>query len=78
MKKYIFLTFEWTTYQPNSESSEPDIENIQMIWTINWNSKEDAFENLKKENEWLLNTSFNEIYCHELKDNDFTYFNLKN
>ncbi len=40
MKKYIFLTFEWITYQPNSESIESDVENVQMLWTINWNSKE--------------------------------------
>lgn len=78
MNKYIFLTFEWITYQPNSESIEPDVENVQMLWTIEWNSKKEAFENLKKENSWLLDTSFNEIYCHELRDNNFTYFNLKN
>ena len=77
MNKYIFLTFEWTTYQPNSDSQEPDIENVQMLGTISWKTKDEAFENFKKENEWVLKTSFNEIYCHELKDDNFDYYNLK-
>ena len=77
MNKYIFLTFEWFTYQPGSESSESDVENVQMIWIWKWESKQEAFEDLKKENSWLLETNFNEIYCHELKDNNFDYFHLK-
>ena len=77
MNEYIFLTFEWYTYQPESEASEPDIDNVQMIWISKWNSKEDAFENLKNDNEWLLETNFDEIYCHELRDHNFTYFYLK-
>lgn len=75
-KKFIFLTFEWYTYQPNSISSELDIENVQMIWISEWKTSKEAFENLKKENEWLFNTSFNEIYCHELLDNKYEYFYL--
>lgn len=31
MKKYIFLTTEGYTYQPNSESIEPDCDNAQLI-----------------------------------------------
>jgi len=77
MNKYIFLTFEWTTYQLNSELQESDIENIQMLWIVNWKTKKDAFENFKKQNKWILNTNFNEVYCHELKDDNFDYFYLK-
>ena len=76
-KKFIFLTFEWYTYQPDSISSEPDIDNIQMIWIWEWKTKEDAFEDLKNNNDWLLKTNFNELYCHELKDSNFNYFYLK-
>jgi hypothetical protein len=77
MNKYIFLTFEWYTYQPNSEATDPDIENVQMLWIWEWSSKNEAFEDLKDKNKWLLETSFNEIYCHELKDTKFDYFYLK-
>ena len=31
MKNYIFITEEEVTYQPNSTSPEPDIENCQVI-----------------------------------------------
>ena len=77
MNKYIFLTFEGFAYQPESESSEPDVDNVQMIWIGEWNTKKEAFEDLKEKNPWLLDTSFNEVYCHELKDADFDYFYLK-
>jgi len=77
MNKYIFLTFEWYTYQPNSEATEPDIENVQMLWIWEWSSKNEAFEDLKDKINWLLETSFNEIYCHELKDTKFDYFYLE-
>ena len=47
MKDFIFITFEGYTFQPNSESDIPDIENMQVIgFSKGLNSKE-AFENLK-------------------------------
>lgn len=74
MNNYIFLTFEWTTFEPGGDN----VENVQLLWLWKWNSKKEAFENLKLENEWLLHTKFNKTYCHELKDNKFDYFYLKN
>lgn len=74
MKKFIFLTFEWFTQEPNWN----EIENVQMLWVWEWIDSKQAFENLKKQNEWLLETSFDEIYCHELVNNDFEYYYLKN
>lgn len=73
MNKYIFLTYEWSTIQPNWD----DIENVQMIWIWEWSSKNEAFIDLKIRNEWLMDTSFDEIFCHELKDSDYDYFYLK-
>lgn len=73
MRKFIFLTFEWFTQDPNLS----EIENVQMIWISNGKDSKDAFENLKKENEWLIDTAFNELYCHELKNKVFEYFSLK-
>ncbi len=77
MKDFIFITFEGYTFQPNSESDIPDIENMQVIgFSKGLNSKE-AFENLKTKNSYLLETTFNEIISIELKDKKFEYFNLK-
>ena len=71
MKNYIFITEEGVTYQPNSTSSEPDIENCQVIGFVKGNNEDEAFKNLKKENEYLLDTNFNEIICMELKNEDY-------
>ena len=77
MKDFIFITFEGYTFQPNSNSDIPDIENMQVIgFSKGLNSKE-AFENLKTKNSYLLETTFNEIISIELKDKKFEYFNLK-
>ncbi|RLC36428.1 MAG: hypothetical protein DRH33_07030 [Candidatus Nealsonbacteria bacterium] len=71
MKNYIFITEEGVTYQPNSTSPEPDIENCQVIGFVKGNNEDEAFKNLKKENEYLLDTNFNEIICMELKNEDY-------
>lgn len=76
-KDFIFITFEGYTFQPNSNSDIPDIENMQVIgFSKGLNSKE-AFENLKIKSSYLQETNFNEIISIELKDKKFEYFNLK-
>ena len=68
-KSYIFLTLDGYTFQPDSRSIEPDIENLQVIgFTSGVNSKE-SFQNLLKENEYLLKTNFDEVLCYQLDDN---------
>lgn len=71
MKMYIFITEEGSTYQPNSVSADPDIENCQVIGFAKGTNENEAFKNLIKENEYLLDTSFNEIICIELKYGDY-------
>jgi hypothetical protein len=44
MKNYIFLTSEGYTYQPDSESSESDIKNLQVIGVSAGNNSQMAFE----------------------------------
>lgn len=73
MRKYIFLSFEWFTQEPNWN----EVENIQMLWITKWLNATDAFENLKNENDWLKESSFSEIYCHELLDDNYQYFYLR-
>lgn len=74
MKSYIFITEEGFTYQPNSESPEPDIENCQVIGFAEGNSPEEAFDNLIAENGYLLGTNFDEIICYELRHKNYHEF----
>lgn len=69
MKKYIFLTTEGYTYQPNSESIEPDCENAQLLGKTEGNNQEEAFENLLKKYPYLKDSNFEEVYCYQLTDN---------
>ncbi len=69
MSSYIFLTNEGYTYQPNSNSIEPDCENAQLIGISNGENQQEAFENLIKERENLKKFNFDEIYCYKLDEN---------
>ncbi len=69
MKHYIFLTSEGQTFQPDSDSVEPDIENLQVIGFASGVNQEDAFKNLINENKPLSETKFDEIFCYPLGDN---------
>ncbi len=61
MKNYIFITKQGITYQSNTSSPEPDIENCQVI----------GFAKGNNENEDLLKTNFDEVICMELKNEDY-------
>jgi hypothetical protein len=77
-KNFIFLTIEGTTFQPDSTNMEPDIENLQVIGFSSGVNSKDAFERLLHDNEYLLKTSFDEIFSIELASgNEKTYFSLK-
>ena len=68
-KNYIFLTSEGHTYQPDQESIEPDIDNLQVIGISEGINSQMAFDNLIKNRKYLLKTTFNEIFCYELSNN---------
>ena len=72
MRSYIFITTEGYTFQPESESIEPDIENCQVIGFAQGIDEKEAFENLLKENPYLSDTTFDELVCIELKHTDYT------
>lgn len=79
IKSYIFLTVEGITFQPDSESSEPDIENLQVIGFAKGKDSKEAFHNLITENKHLLKTTFDEIFCYELTNNyekSIVYYHL--
>lgn len=78
MNYYIFLTNEGSTYQPNSESIEPDCDNTQVIGISVGENEDIAFQKLKNENEYLNAMSFDEVYSYKLESNNIVkYFNLK-
>jgi len=79
MKSYIFLTSEGYTYQPDSKSSEPDSDNLQVIGVSEGSTSKMAFENLIKNNGYLLETKFEEIFCYKLSPDfkeSMSYFSL--
>jgi len=76
LKDFIFITFEGMTFQPNSESDTPDIENMQVIGFEKGLDVNEAFENLKLHQEYLKETTFDEIIGIELRSKQFHYFHL--
>ena len=80
VKHYVFLTMEGYTFQPGSEATEPDIENVQMLGVASGSHQRAAFRRLLTESPWLRETSFDEVYCYELARNysaSRTEFSLK-
>ncbi len=74
---YIFITNEGFTFQPNSQSDIPDIENMQVIGFATGKDAVDAFEQLKYDNPYLFDTTFDELIALELSNKDKTYHSLK-
>lgn len=72
IKSYIFLTDEGYTYQPmvskikNKVEVETQIENLQVIGFCNGKNADDAFANLLKENIYLKDTTFKNIFSFPL------------
>jgi hypothetical protein len=77
MRHFIFLTEEGYTFQPNSESDISDIENLQVLGTASEEDEKKAFDNFVKENEYLLDTDFENVITMELKNNKVHNFSLK-
>lgn len=74
MNSYIFVTIEGYTFQPNSESSTPDVENLQVLGFASGKNEQQAFDNLIAENSWLLDTSFRDVKCIQLKHLQYDQF----
>lgn len=69
MNKYIFLTTEGYTYQPNSESVEPDYDKAQLIGIVEGQNQDDALKNLLVKYDYLKTSNFEEVYGYQLDDN---------
>ena len=68
MNNYIFLTDEGYTFQPDSESETPDIENLQVIGFASGTTAEKAYKNILVTYPYLKRTTFNNIFCYKLDD----------
>ncbi|MGD8403745.1 MAG: hypothetical protein PVJ21_08800 [Anaerolineales bacterium] len=66
MDNYIFLTDEGYTFQPDTDATTPDIENLQVIGFSNGNTADEAFDNLLDTHAYLKDTSFKRIFCYKL------------
>lgn len=77
-KIFIFYTTEGSTFQPDSVSDVPDVENCQILGWGKGGDAEEAFSDFKNENSQLRILKFNEIIGVELRDEKRYYFNLKN
>lgn len=66
MNQYIFVSSEGYTFQPNSESGIPDIENLQVIGFGKGLSSNEAFNNMLLKNKYIKETTFNEVHCYHL------------
>ena len=68
VKKYIFLSSEGYTYQPGSESVEPDIENLQVVGFAEGYDADTAFNNLLLSHPAIKDTTFRELFSYRLDD----------
>jgi len=80
MGSYIFITSEGYTFEPGSGFSEGEIENCQVVGFAEGQDEREAFAKLVEQNGYLLETSFDELMCLELKQADYlkrmAYFHL--
>jgi len=76
MKEYIFITAEGFTYQPNSESTEPDIENCQVVGYGQGGDAHEAFKAMLQESSYLLDTTFDEVIGMEVNEQKKEHFYL--
>jgi hypothetical protein len=81
IETYIFLTDQGTTYQPSVDETEEEIiENLQVIGLSSGIDANDAFQNLLIENEFLQDTSFNNVFSYPLSkdfEKNIGYHNIK-
>jgi len=66
INRFIFISNEGYTYQPNSNTDIPDIENSQVIGFSSGKDEVEALNNLLEENKYIKETSFDQIISYQL------------
>ncbi len=65
-KKYIILSIQGYTFSPNNASSEPDVDNIQVLGFAEASTPENAFEEFCKENDHIKGLGYSKVKLYEL------------
>jgi len=66
LNTYIFVTTEGFTYQPGSETIEPDVANLQVVGFGEGTNPDEALANMLETHQWIQNTTFSEVLCYQL------------
>ena len=66
MSTYIFLTTEGFTFQPGSETIEPDVANLQVVGFGEGPNPDEALADMLETHQWIQNTTFSEVLCYQL------------
>ncbi len=69
LNTYIFLTTEGFTYQPGSETIEPDVANLQVVGFGEGPNPDKALADMLETHQWIKNTTFSEVLCYQLARN---------
>ena len=76
-RNFIFYTTEGCTFQPNSESDMPNVENCQILGWGKGSTSQKAFNDFIKDNPYLKTLRFNKVIGIEIKNEKTYHFNLK-
>jgi hypothetical protein len=77
MKKFVFITPERMTCQPNSDSPQPDFVDMDIMGFNNGSSIEDALRDLLELNEGMVEKDPGETYTLDLKNENRQFFALQ-
>jgi hypothetical protein len=77
MKKFVFITPERMTHQPNSDTPQPDFVDMDLIGFGNGGSIEAALKDLLELNEGLVEKDPGQTYFLDLKNESRQFFALK-
>jgi len=66
LNTYIFVTTEGFTYQPGSETIEPDVANLQVVGFGEGPNPDEALAEMLQQHEWIEATTFSEVLCYQL------------
>ncbi|MCX8160572.1 MAG: hypothetical protein N3G18_06545 [Candidatus Saccharicenans sp.] len=63
---FLFITPDGVTYS-SYDLNEPDVDNFQVLGYGEGENEDEAFQDFKSQNQWLMNTEFDETICIEIK-----------
>jgi hypothetical protein len=61
MKHFIFITIEGYTFKPESDFTEPEVENCQVLGFSSGLNANEAYKNFANEGAFYRDLNFNEV-----------------